>query len=131
MSPTVSAMRRSEPAYVHFAQPRIEASSATISSARSVATPSWTRPPADCMTSMPCRMFSTVLGPNPFTPSSMPEWMASASCSTLAIPRSWCRTMAFLGPRVGIEISSRTPAGICSRSFSMASTPPVRRYSRI
>ena len=79
MSPTVSAIRRSEPAYVHFVQPRTAFSSATKSSASSVATPSCTRWPDCCITEIPRRMFSSVFGPNPLMPARRPSSMASAN----------------------------------------------------
>ncbi|MFD2396233.1 hypothetical protein ACFSVJ_04315 [Prauserella oleivorans] len=64
-SPIVSRNRRSDPAWVHRRQPGAADTAATISSARPSAVSSSTRSP-DCRSSrMPCRMFSSVLGPNP------------------------------------------------------------------
>src|SRR5512134_901271 len=39
--------------------------------------------------------------------------------------------MAFFGPRPGMAVSARTPAGTLARSFSIAATEPVWRSSRI
>ena len=94
-----------------------------------MATPIRTRPPAVCIRSIPWRMFSSVFEPNPFRPCSRPPSIASASSSTEATPISSYSTIAFFGPRPGMAISWRTPAGTRARSCSTAAISPVRRYS--
>ena len=82
-------------------------------------------------TPMPRRMRSSLLGPNPATPRSLPLRTASASSPTLVTPSSLAIWSARLGPTPGTFASSRAPGGTLARRSSTALIVPVRRYSAI
>ena len=76
-------------------------------------------------------MFSCVFPPNPLRPATRSSSIAATSSGTDATPSSWYSTMAFFGPRPGIDISSRTPGGIWARSASRSANVPVWSSSTI
>ena len=122
MSPMVSRIRRSDPAYVQRWQPATAEIAATISSARPAATSMSARPSPPRVSSMPWRRFSSVLGPKPRRPASRPSSSAATSSSTEAMPRSWYRTHGLLGARG--RGSRSAPAR--RRGSSRAASPPRR-----
>jgi hypothetical protein len=76
-------------------------------------------------------MFSSVFLLKPFRPSSLLSCTASMSSSIEPMWSSSYSDMAFFGPSPGIDMSWRTPAGICERSSSTAWMVPVSRNSWI
>ncbi len=94
-SPTVSRIRRSDPAYAHRRHPVTSCSAPTISSAVSSATDSGTRAPACRSSSIPCRMLSCVFSPNPLRSASRSASIAAASPLTEEMCRSSYSRSAF------------------------------------
>ena len=125
-SPTVSRIRRRDPACAQRSTCGSADSASTTSSATPAAASSSTRSREPRISSMPRRMFSSVFGPKPFSPRSRPARIAASSSSTDDTPSSSYRTRAFFGPSVGIAVSALTPAGIRARSSSTCRMVPVR-----
>ena len=88
MSPTVSRIRRSEPAYVHRCSPFTDRNSATISSAVPMAVSMRNRSVCERESSMPWRRFSAVFGPKPRIPRRRPASRASSRRATESMPSS-------------------------------------------
>lgn len=114
MSPIVSFIRRSEPAWAT----RSAVSDAITCSASAMATPMCTLRPDCSSCSTPLARLARVLGPSPLTPARRPAAMASPSAAGESMPKSSNSMMAVFGPSDGTRVSRRTPSGTRPRRSS-------------
>ena len=124
-SPTVSAIRRNEPARSARRTSGIARRRSRRASATPIAISIVTLPVSRWARWTAWSTFSSVFAENPLSPRRRPSRAAATNSSRPSIPSSRYTTIAFFGPNPGIAVMARTPDGTCPRSSSSSGNVPV------